>query len=124
MAFPPVTVPIKRGFSAGPLKVVTHPNIYRETNHSELEPSVSYMFASCIVLLCPLRKLFCSFSRRTSGELVRNWEQVALVYTPPDVLKRAIMCSDSSSMTKPLILGKLEEPFCTSDEKAPSLNYI
>lgn len=124
MASLPVTVPITTGFSAGPLAGLTHPNIYRETNHSELQPPGSYAFAPHTVLLCPLRKLFCSFSRRASGELVRNWEQVALVHTPPDGLKRGLTCSDSSSVTKPLILGKLEEPFCTSDEKAPGLNCI
>lgn len=32
----PVTIPIKTRFSAGPRYVMTHPNTYRETYHSEL----------------------------------------------------------------------------------------
>lgn len=59
---------------------------------------------------------------------LKYWEHVALVYAPPDLMKRGIMCSDSSSMTKLgvklLIPEKLEEPLGTSFEKIPQLTCV
>lgn len=110
---------IGTGFSAGPLAVMAHPNSYRETNQSELQLPVSHVLPSGAVLQFPLSK---------NCFIIFPGGHQHLAYTTPDLLKRGIVCTNSSSMTtlsgKPPTLGKLEEHLCTNYGKMPRLNCV